>query len=249
MRRQQLWNYAGDLTKISLVGDYAMLKNLCKSRTQLPKWKCGKEIRVDKHPCWRVENAHQILARDGVDPRLSADRGVDHGDQSGGNMDDRNSAHEGGGDEACQVADDPASERDYGGVAAESLGEHLVGEPRPCFPGFVGLAGRDGEGLDQALLELTLNFGGVQGLNVRVGDERVPVGWCELPDVRCDLGQQTRGDDDGVAAEPDLTGRRIVGPRRTGGVLAAGYQVTSPAPVRTFATRASMKRRSDSRLR
>ena len=69
----------------------------------------------------------------------------------------------------------------------------------------------------------------------------------EVAHTSADAGQKAVADEDGTPAEPDLTG---VGRNRPGSVpLAAVYQVTSPAPVRTFATRASMKRRSESRLR
>jgi hypothetical protein len=69
----------------------------------------------------------------------------------------------------------------------------------------------------------------------------------DSPDPR----QQTWSDQDGIPAEPDLAGSdRLAGLAGLGGArLAAAYQVTSPAPERTFATRASMKRRSESRLR
>jgi hypothetical protein len=74
------------------------------------------------------------------------------------------------------------------------------------------------------------------------------VGGRELADDRSDPGQKAGRDQDRIPAQPDLI--RSIGRGRLGRPpLAAAYQVTSPAPVRTFATRASMKRRSDSRLR
>jgi hypothetical protein len=68
---------------------------------------------------------------------------------------------------------------------------------------------------------------------------------CNLTNDSPDPRQQTWGDQDGIPAEPDLG--RFAG--LAAGRSATAYQVTSPAPERTFATRASMKRRSESRLR
>ena len=68
------------------------------------------------------------------------------------------------------------------------------------------------------------------------------VGECPNP------GQQARRDEDGIAAEPDLTCPDSIW-CLGGARLAAAYQVTSPAPERTFATRASIKSKSESRLR
>src|SRR5450759_1310019 len=82
-----------------------MLDNLCKTRTHFSKWKCGKELGVDKHSSRRVESAHQILARWGVYRGFSTDRGVDHGEQCGRYLDHRDSTHEGRRDEARKVAD------------------------------------------------------------------------------------------------------------------------------------------------
>jgi hypothetical protein len=65
----------------------------------------------------------------------------------------------------------------------------------------------------------------------------------ELPN----FGQQAGGDQDWTPADEDLAGRGRLG--GLGIARLTAYQVTSPAPVRTFATRASMKSRSDSRFR
>ena len=74
---------------------------------------------------------------------------------------------------------------------------------------------------------------------------------CNLTSDSPDPRQQTWGDQDGIPAEPDLAGGDRLGGLAglAGAWSAAAYQVTSPAPERTFATRASMKRRSESRLR
>src|ERR1700740_2351148 len=106
---QQLSNAAGDLKKISVVGDYAMLDNLCKSRTQFPKRKCNKDLRVHEDRGGKMKSTHQILPRVGVPPGLPADRSVDHRHQRSGYLDDRNPAHKSGSDKPRQIADDAAS--------------------------------------------------------------------------------------------------------------------------------------------
>src|SRR3546814_6367252 len=50
-----------------------------------------------------LEGADQVLAGVGVDPGLAADRGVDHGQQCGGHVHDRDAPHPGGGDKAGEV--------------------------------------------------------------------------------------------------------------------------------------------------
>src|SRR5207237_2337065 len=228
---QQDPDAAGDLTKISLVRNYAMLDNLCKSRTQFPKWKCGKDLRIDKNHRRKVKSAHQILPGVGVYPGLPADGGVDHGHQRSGYLDHRNSTHESGGNEARQIPDHATAERYHGRVATVPFREHLIGESGPGVPGLVGLAGGD----DQQVRPVPPDAGqhglGVPRPDVGVGDESVSVRWGDLARNGPDLGQETRRNTD---RSPDLS---------------LTYQVTSPAPVRTFATRASMKSRSESRFK
>ena len=112
-------------------------------------------------------------------------------------------------------------------------GEHLVGEAPPHFPGLARLAGRDGKDINGIRLELGTDRSSVKWPDVRVGDDRVAVGGRELADQCTGFGKEAGLHPDGGARELDL----------------ADYQVTSPDPARTFATLASMKRRSESRLR
>ena len=194
-----------------------------------------------------MESADQILARGSVDGGLAPDRGVHHRDQSRGHLDDGDSPHESGGYKAREVADNAAAERDHRGVAAEAFGEQLVGQTRPRFARLVGLAWGNREDFQGTSLELVFDLAGVEGLDVRVGDERIPVSRCKLARELPDSGQQPRCEEYGTLADEDLARRGGLG--CLGGARLRAYQVTSPAPVRTFATRASMKRRSESRLR
>jgi hypothetical protein len=135
-----------------------------------------------------MESPYQILPGRGVDGSLPADRGIDHGKQGSGHLNDRNSAHEGGGDEAREVPHDSAAKRDHCCVSAVPFGEHLVGEPAPDFPGFVGLTGGDGEGIYRVRIELRRDLFRVERADVRVGDQGVPMCWSECaregPEVR-----------------------------------------------------------------
>jgi hypothetical protein len=83
-------------------------------------------------------------------------------------------------------------------------------------------------------LELTANLVGVDRADVRVGDQGIAMRRSGAPDEVADPAEDPSLDGDGRRAEP---------------YFLAGYQVTSPAPVRTLATRASVKSRSDSRFR
>lgn len=85
-------------------------------------------------------------------------------------------------------------------------------------------------------LELVFEAARVERVDVGVGDDGVPVRRRQISRERSRPVKKSGLDPDDARSEPDLTGERA-------------YQVTSPAPVRTFATRASMKRRSDRRLR
>src|SRR5450759_386269 len=184
-----------------------MLDNLCKSRTHFSKWKCGKELRVNKHSSRRMESADQILARWGVQGGFSPDRGVDHGDQGGGYLDYLDSTHEGRGDEAGEIADDPAPQRYYGRVAPIPFFEHPVGEPGPAFTGLARLPGGDGQDVRAILFELLADLFRVQRADVGIRDDGVPMGGGELAGNGAGLGQESGGNPDRGPAKPDLAWR------------------------------------------
>src|SRR6185503_196382 len=83
--------------KVIPIGNRAMFKRFGKSCSQLSKWKRIKEWRVYQNSCRRVRRAQQVLSRLGIYPRFSANRGVDHRQKCGRNMDARNAPHVGGG--------------------------------------------------------------------------------------------------------------------------------------------------------
>ena len=91
---------------------------------------------VDEHRGGLVEGPDEVLARRGVDAGLPADRGVDHRQQRGGDVDHPHAAHPGGGDEAREVG---------GRAPAECDHDVRAGEPDP--PADLPAEARDGEGL------------------------------------------------------------------------------------------------------
>jgi hypothetical protein len=107
----------------------------------------------------------------------------------------------------------------------------LVGQSSPGFPGFVGLTGGDHEDDRPVVADPVSDYFGVPRTDVRIGDYRISMGGGDVPRDVSDLGEETGRNPNG---SPKL---RLI------------YQVTSPAPARTLATRASMNRRSESRFR
>ena len=133
--------------------------------------------------------------------------------------------------EARQITDDTTAQSDHGGVPAEAFGKHFVRDSSPGLAGLVGLASGDGQHLGRALRHGSGDLGSVTRTDVGIRDHGVPVSGRDLLDYRAHFTEQSGRDPDG---RPDVD--RL-------------YQVTSPAPVRTLATRARVNRRSESRLR
>ena len=68
------------------------------------------EVRDDRRR--RVEGPDEVLALARVDRRLAADRGVDHAEQRGRDLDDAHAAQPGGGDEPGEVGRRSPAEAD-----------------------------------------------------------------------------------------------------------------------------------------
>ena len=84
---------------------------------------------VGDHRGRLVERADHVLAGVGVDAGLAADRGVDHAEQRGRHLDDRDPAHPGGGGEAGDVGDRPAAQPDHHVAPVQAdLAEHVPAE-------------------------------------------------------------------------------------------------------------------------
>ena len=76
-------------------------------------------------------------------PGLSADGGIDLGEQGGRHLDQAHPAPDDAGGEPGEVADDPAAERDDEVAAFEAGGEELAAEGFEAREGFGGFAGGD----------------------------------------------------------------------------------------------------------
>ena len=59
-----------------------------------------------------MEGSNQVFAAQQIDAGFAADGGVHLREQGGGNLDDRDAAHEDGGQKAADVAADTAAEGD-----------------------------------------------------------------------------------------------------------------------------------------
>ena len=105
---------------------------------------CGLSVsrlaRSHKHAGGFVEGADEVLALGGVDPGLAADRGVDHAEHRGRDLDDAQPAQEGRRHEAGQIGRrSPADTDDRIGAGEAGLTERLPAERQHL--GGLGLLG------------------------------------------------------------------------------------------------------------
>ena len=100
-----------------------------------------------------MEGADEVFAGGVVDAGFPADAGVDHREERGGDLDERDAAQDGGGDEARHVADDAPSQRQHRRVALDALGQQRVVDRGKVGQRFMVLAGGKGcdDGLDAGL--------------------------------------------------------------------------------------------------
>src|SRR5689334_23865257 len=90
-----------------------------------------------------MKGADQVFSYRRVDSGLSSNRGIQHGQQRGRNLEMRNAPHVGGGDEAGKITGHSAAKADDSGVPAVSTFQHGVGQASPPLPRFGFLAGRE----------------------------------------------------------------------------------------------------------
>ena len=90
-----------------------------------------------------MKAAEQIFARDQIYSGLAADRGVHLGQQRGGNLNHRNTAHEDRRQESGDVADDAAAERDDHARPVAAGCDHLFGQSFHFGQSLFGLAARE----------------------------------------------------------------------------------------------------------
>ena len=94
------------------VGDEAGLDDFGHPRHQLIGRQGAQHRQIDQHRGWLMERADQVLTGFGVDSGLSADGGVDHRQQGGGNVHDIHAAQPGRRREACDVGRRSPAEAD-----------------------------------------------------------------------------------------------------------------------------------------
>src|SRR5699024_7703203 len=85
------------------IGDEPGLDDLGQATDVVGPGKAPQVLQITEHPGRGVEGTHEVLALGGVDPGLSADRGVDHAKQCGGYQDRAYPAQPRGGHETGQV--------------------------------------------------------------------------------------------------------------------------------------------------
>lgn len=153
-----------------------------------------------------VEGADEVFTDGVVDACFSADGGIDHGEESGGDLEEGEAAEEGGGGEASHVADESAAEGEEGGVAVDGGGEELVVDGGEVLEGFMVFAGGDGggDGLEAGGFEGGLEGGEVDGGDVGVGDDGDFGGAGEVAEVRADGGEEAGLDGDVVFVVGDI---------------------------------------------
>ena len=93
--------------------DDAVLDNLPKSRGDLPRGQRFHEREVDEDSIRLIEATDEILAERVVDGHLAANARINLREQARRQLDERHAAHIAARDEACEVADDAAAEREY----------------------------------------------------------------------------------------------------------------------------------------
>ena len=122
------------------VVDDAGFDRLLQAGAQLSRWKGAKEIGVGEDGLRVIKAADEIFSGCEVDAGFSADGGVDLREESGGDLHVADAAHVDGGEEACDVADDAATEGEEERVAVGSCGGELLGEGFDTGHAFVRFA-------------------------------------------------------------------------------------------------------------
>src|SRR5690606_28136140 len=89
-----------------------------------------------------VESADEVFAVARIDAGLAADRGIDLGEERGGDLDETHAAPGDGRRKAREVADHAAAKGDEDIVAFQPGGEDGVDGGLQVRPGFGGFAGR-----------------------------------------------------------------------------------------------------------
>ena len=166
--------------------DQAIFDHFGIARAKLALVERVEQRRVGDDQGRHVEAADQIFLAGGVDRGLAADRAVDLGKQSGGDVDHRAAALEQRGGKTGHVADRAPAEREDRGAAPDIACGEAVDDRCQHVPILCGFAFGDEDGW---LKRDRGQFGAMQGQHAWIGDERE---WLAIGE-RCDpverLGQ------------------------------------------------------------
>ena len=197
-----------DLVEVGALQDDAVLDDLRESGAELPVGQGPYHGRIDDDEARLVERADQVLGLGMVDGGLAADRGVDLGQDGGGQRDEVEAAHVGGGHEPRQVADRAPAEPEHRRAAVEAGGEQAVPAVLGDGQGLGGLALRD---LDHRHRESRALEAGddrrpVQAPDAGVGEQRGPPAPDDGAQALTDAAEGTGLDHDGVRLGPEIDG-------------------------------------------
>ena len=132
------------------IADDVVFDALGEAAAELASGKRFQNCWIDQHGDGLVESADEIFADGMIDACFAADAGIDHGEKSRRNLNERNAAEDGGGDEADDITNDAATEGEDGGGAFDVGSEERIiefGCALDVFVFFAGghLRGDDGE--------------------------------------------------------------------------------------------------------
>src|SRR5215212_10798604 len=154
---------------------------------------------IGSHKAGPEEGADQVLAFRKVHPDLSPHRAVDHSEQGGRQHDEVYPAHVGPGDEAAEVPDHTAAQREDSTIAGQPLAGELADAVGVNLHGFGRLASWN---LDlprdppTGIFEGVTQPGGVQRPDGRVGEDHAQARVQNVGDDRAEF--EVSPDDDGI---------------------------------------------------
>lgn len=156
--------------------DEAVLQHFGIAGEEVVCIEAAQELRFEQYTIGGSEGTDFVLQPVEVDARLSAYRGIDHGQQSGGDVDVGDAALEGGGGKTAEVGHHTASQVDEERVARGTLLAQClpyVGQRLQCL---VHVFGSDDDFLCLPHGWDVLDLGKAQAVGVFVGQDEKPVG-------------------------------------------------------------------------
>ena len=126
--RQHLPGTLGHEIEYCPIADDAAFQHLKKSGPELTFRKCRGQVGIDQHGKRLVETSNQVLAGYQVHARFPPYRRIHLREQSRGNLQNRNAAHENRGEETRYIGHNPATETDHDTSAVSVALEHLLGK-------------------------------------------------------------------------------------------------------------------------